>query len=57
MIHARLGEADAALAWLDRAARELDMHFVCAPLDRAFVALHGDPRFAALLARHGLRPA
>lgn len=55
MIHARLGDFDAALDWLDRAAAERDMNFVCTPVDRAFVALRDDPRFGALLARHGLR--
>lgn len=57
MIHARLGDADAALAWLDRAAHERDMNFVCTPLDRTASPLRADPRFAALLKRHGLQPA
>jgi TolB-like protein len=56
MVHARLGDADAALAWLERAAQEYDMNFVCAPLDRAFAALRPDPRFGALLGQHGLQP-
>lgn len=55
MIHARLNEVDAALDWLDRAAQECDMNFVCARLDRTFEPLRGDPRFDALLARHGLQ--
>ncbi|HZP87423.1 MAG TPA: hypothetical protein VFB54_11430 [Burkholderiales bacterium] len=54
MIHARLDNVDGALEWLDRAARECDMNFVCAPLDRTFASLHGDSRFAELMARHGL---
>jgi TolB-like protein len=56
MIHARLRERDDALAWLDRAAREHDMNFVCAPLDRTFVLLRDDAGFVDLLRRHGLAP-
>jgi adenylate cyclase len=56
MVHARLGEVEQAIDWLDRAARERDMNFVCAPVDRTFVRLRDDPRFVALLERHGLRP-
>jgi adenylate cyclase len=54
MIHARLGEASAALSWLKRAALQNDMNFVCAPIDRSFARLHADPRFGKLLARFGL---
>ncbi|HTS23361.1 MAG TPA: hypothetical protein VMN79_16320 [Casimicrobiaceae bacterium] len=57
MIHARLGDTDAALAWLGRAAAQRDMNFVCAPVDRTFEPLRGDPRFHRLLEKHGLRPA
>ena|SRR5689334_1084518 len=56
MIHARLGDARSALSWLGRAAAQRDMNFVCAPVDRAFEPLRGDPRFRRLLEKHGLRP-
>jgi serine/threonine-protein kinase len=56
MIHARLGDARSALHWLRRAAAQRDMNFVCAPVDRSFEPLRGDPRFTRLLQRHGLRP-
>jgi tetratricopeptide (TPR) repeat protein len=56
MIHVRLGEREHALEWLDRAARELDMNFVCAPVDRTFAPLRDDARFVELLRRHGLAP-
>jgi TolB-like protein/Tfp pilus assembly protein PilF len=56
MVHARLGEAEQAIDWLDRAARERDMNFVCTPVDRTFARLRDDPRFVAMLERHGLRP-
>jgi hypothetical protein len=39
MIHARLGDAKIALNWLNRAAIQRDMNFVCAPVDRAFESL------------------
>jgi hypothetical protein len=42
--------------WLNRAALQRDMNFVCAPVDRAFESLRADPRFMRLLERHGLRP-
>jgi hypothetical protein len=32
------------------------MNFVCAPVDRTFESLRGDPRFTRLLQKHGLRP-
>jgi tetratricopeptide (TPR) repeat protein len=56
MIHARLGDDDAALLWLRKAATQRDLNFVCAPLDRTFESLRADPRFRSLLKRHGLRP-
>jgi TolB-like protein/Tfp pilus assembly protein PilF len=55
MVHSRLGDVPEAIAWLERAARERDMNFVCAPVDRTFARLRDDARFVALLERHGLR--
>ena len=57
MIHARLGDATQALSWLRRAATQRDMNFVCAAVDRTFVPLRRDPRFARLLKKHGLPAA
>ncbi|MEP7063661.1 MAG: tetratricopeptide repeat protein [Betaproteobacteria bacterium] len=56
MIHSRLGDAAKAIFWLNKAATQRDMNFVCAPLDRTFAALRGDLRFTRLLQKHGLRP-
>jgi len=56
MVHARLGDTRIALNWLNRAAVQRDMNFVCAPVDRAFESLRADPRFVGLLEKHGLRP-
>ena len=56
MIHARLGDAAQALSWLQRAATQRDMNFVCAPLDRTFASLRADRRFTRLLEKNGLRP-
>jgi hypothetical protein len=54
-IYLGLGDTDAALAWLDRAAAARDPFFasesMAAPI---FDPLRGDPRFAALLRRVGL---
>ena len=57
MIHARLGDTAQALSWLRRAATQRDMNFVCAAVDRTFVPLRPDPRFARLLKKHGLPAA
>jgi serine/threonine-protein kinase len=56
MIHTRLGDPARALSWLNRAATQRDMNFVCAPLDRTFAPLRHDIRFTRLLEKHGLRP-
>lgn len=51
---ARLGDADGALAWLDRAAEARDLNLVCLAVDPSFDALRDDARFGAALARYGL---
>ncbi|MBS0321866.1 MAG: tetratricopeptide repeat protein [Proteobacteria bacterium] len=52
--HARLGDADAAFAALERAALLRDMNFVCVAVDPSFDALRRDARWPALVARHGV---
>ena len=54
MVRARLGDADGALHWLERAAALHDFNVACAGVDPAFDALRPDPRFGALLARAGI---
>ena len=54
MAAARLGDAEAAFAWLDRAAAARDFNFVCTAVDPTFDALRDDPRWSSLLARHRL---
>ena len=54
LIHAGLGEHDAAFAWLDRAYDVRDVHVVYLPVDPKWDPLRGDPRFPALLKRCGL---
>ncbi len=51
MAYAGLGEADAALEWLERAYRARDIHLVFLPVDPRWDALRGDARFGALIAR------
>jgi DNA-binding winged helix-turn-helix (wHTH) protein/Tfp pilus assembly protein PilF len=50
-IHAALGNDDAALDWLERAFEQRWVPFVM--VDPAFHRLHGQPRFARLLAQLG----
>jgi TolB-like protein/tetratricopeptide (TPR) repeat protein len=54
MAAARLGDADAAFAWLERAATARDFNFVCTAVDPTFDPLRDDPRWTLLLARHRL---
>lgn len=51
--HARLGDGDDALAWLERAAAARDANFICTAVDPSFDRLRDDPRWPALLARFG----
>ena len=53
-IHAGFGDADAAFAWLDRAAEERASFLLHLQWDPRFDPLRGDPRFRALLERIGL---
>ena len=50
----RLGDADEAFAWLDRAAAAHDLKLVCLAVDPSFDALRDDPRWMPALGRYGL---
>jgi Tol biopolymer transport system component/serine/threonine protein kinase/tetratricopeptide (TPR) repeat protein len=54
LIHAGLGEPDAAFAWLERAIAGRDIWLVWLPVEPRFDPLRGDPRFAQCVSR--LRP-
>lgn len=50
-VPAALGDADAALRWLDRAVRERAHSAVFLQVDPQLAAVRADPRFAALVSR------
>jgi TolB-like protein/Flp pilus assembly protein TadD len=56
LIHAGLGERDAAFAALDRAYGVRDVHLVYLPVDPKWDELRSDARFRALLQRCGFVP-
>jgi TolB-like protein/DNA-binding winged helix-turn-helix (wHTH) protein/Tfp pilus assembly protein PilF len=51
IVHAGLGEHDAALAWLECAIAARDVHMVFVTVDPRWDELRQDPRFADLVAR------
>jgi TolB-like protein/Flp pilus assembly protein TadD len=51
MVHAGLGDKDAAFEWLDRALEERDIWLGWVKAEAAFESLHTDPRFHDLLQR------
>jgi len=53
-VHAYRGEIDAAFEWLDRALETRDSGLSDASIDPLLRDLHGDPRWAAFMARAGL---
>jgi TolB-like protein/Flp pilus assembly protein TadD len=55
--YARLGKADAAFEWLDRALRERDGGVLEVRVGPLFQPLHADPRWDPLLRRIGLSDA
>jgi TolB-like protein/cytochrome c-type biogenesis protein CcmH/NrfG len=57
VVHAQLGEADAAFEWLGRAVEARDLNLAFLPTDPRLKVLHKDPRFAALLRRCGCAAA
>jgi len=56
MAYAGLGRADSAFLWLERGYVERASFMGSAKVEPGFVALHGDPRWGALLGRMGLSP-
>jgi TolB-like protein/DNA-binding winged helix-turn-helix (wHTH) protein/Flp pilus assembly protein TadD len=53
LVHAGLGERDAAFQWLNRAFDAHDVHLMYLPVDAKWDPYRPDPRFQALLARGG----
>jgi serine/threonine-protein kinase len=51
VVHALLGETDAAFEWLDGALEARDIYLPGLPRDARLASLHDDPRFKALLSR------
>jgi TolB-like protein/Tfp pilus assembly protein PilF len=54
LVHASLGERDAAYQWLDHAFDVRDVHLVFLPVDPKWDAFRAESRFLALLTRCGL---
>jgi hypothetical protein len=52
--HALIGNADAALGWLQHAQRQRDSRLLFLNVDPRFAPLRGDPRFQALIEQVGL---
>jgi tetratricopeptide (TPR) repeat protein len=57
LIHAGLGERDAAFEWLERAYAVRDVHLVFLTIDPKWDVLRSDPRFDAMVARCGFLAA
>lgn len=55
LVHAGLGDADAAFTWIDRAFESRDPGVVYLAVKPGWEPLHSDPRWAAALERAGLR--
>jgi TolB-like protein/DNA-binding winged helix-turn-helix (wHTH) protein/Tfp pilus assembly protein PilF len=53
LVHAGLGERDAAFAWLDRAYTARDVHLIFLPVDAKWDEYRQDSRFTALISRCG----
>ena len=53
LVHAGLGDADAAFEWLDRAYAARDVHLMFLTVDVKWDRFRSDPRFGDLLARCG----
>ena len=56
LVHAGLGDADAAFEWLNRAYAARDVHLMFLTVDVKWDRYRTDPRFADLLARCGFTP-
>jgi tetratricopeptide (TPR) repeat protein len=57
LVHAGLGDADAAFEWLERAYAARDVHLMFLPVDAKWDQYRSDPRFGRLLARCGFTTA
>jgi tetratricopeptide (TPR) repeat protein len=53
-VHAVRGEFDEAFEWLERSYQERDSGLALAKAEPVFRALHGDPRWAAIMNKIGL---
>lgn len=53
LVHAGLGDRDAAFDWLDRAYAARDVHLIFLPVDAKWDEYREDPRFIALVSRCG----
>jgi hypothetical protein len=53
LVHAGLGDADAAFEWLERAYAARDVHLMFLTVDVKWDRYRTDPRFEDLLARCG----
>jgi TolB-like protein/Tfp pilus assembly protein PilF len=56
LVHAALGNADAAVEWFDKAYRERSPSMTALAVDPMVEPVRSDPRVQALLTRVGLRP-
>jgi serine/threonine protein kinase len=54
LVHLGLGDIDATLLWLERAAEERSAALWHAPVERRLDGLREDPRYRALVAKYGL---
>ena len=53
LVHAGLGDHEAAFEWLERAFQARDVHLLFLPADPKWDAFRADARFSALLAKCG----
>jgi hypothetical protein len=54
-VYVGLGDADQAIAWLNRACDERDVRMAFLEVDHRWDPLRTDPRFIAIAARVGLK--
>jgi TolB-like protein/DNA-binding winged helix-turn-helix (wHTH) protein/Flp pilus assembly protein TadD len=56
LVHAGLGDTDAAFDWLDRAYTAHDVHLIFLPVDARWDPYRSDARYKELIARCGFAP-